>query len=35
MKAARDGLALVRLGLPANRTEQPIAAQSVFEGEEE
>jgi hypothetical protein len=26
---------LVRPGLPANRTEQPIAARSVFEGEEE
>jgi hypothetical protein len=26
---------LVRLGLPTNRTEQPIAPRSVFEGEEE
>ena len=26
---------LVRTGLPANRNEQPIAARSVFEGEEE
>jgi hypothetical protein len=35
MKAAGDGLALVRPGLPANRTEQSIADRSVFEGEEE
>jgi hypothetical protein len=42
--AARDAVltvslstrrSLVRPGLPANRTEQPIAPRSVFEGEEE